>query len=78
MVFKGVPARLAAVLLQSADPLGVATIRISHQDLADMVGTYRETVTRILDEWQEQGLIELGRMRIAIVDQAALEAIAGA
>lgn len=78
MVFKGVPARLAAVLLKSADPAGPATIRISHQDLADMVGTYRETVTRILDEWQQQGLIGLGRMRITIADLAALEVIASA
>ena len=41
-----------------------------------MVGTYRETATRILNEMRAEGLIELKRMLIEIVDGERLEAIA--
>jgi CRP-like cAMP-binding protein len=40
-----------------------------------MVGTYRETVTRILNEFRGKGYIELGRLNVAILDREALEAI---
>jgi CRP-like cAMP-binding protein len=41
-----------------------------------MVGTYRETATRILNELRTEGLIELKRMRIDIINADALEDVA--
>jgi CRP-like cAMP-binding protein len=76
MAFRDVPSRLAAVLLELASPDGAEILGVSHQDLADMVGTSRETITRILDEWRLAGAVELERMRIAVHDRAALQAIA--
>jgi CRP-like cAMP-binding protein len=74
--FKSVPARLAGALLRLVDTTSDATIRASHQELADMIAAYRETVTLALDELQERGALRLGRRSIEIVDQRALEKLA--
>ena len=76
VAFKSVPTRIATFLLQLAGEEGSKIEGVSHQDLADMVGTYRETVTRILNEFRGKGYIELGRLNVAILDQDALQAIA--
>jgi len=47
-------------------------LRLTHQALADQVGATRENVSRVLGLLRDQGLIDLGRGRIAIVDQARL------
>ena len=76
VAFKSVPARLASFLLQLAEEGNDQIVGVSHQDLADMVGTYRETVTRILNEFRTQGLITLGRLRVTILKREPLEEIA--
>ena len=76
VAFKSVPTRIATFLLQLANEKSGKIEGVSHQDLADMVGTYRETVTRILNEFRGKGYIELGRLNVAILDQDALQAIA--
>ena len=75
--FKGIPARLATLLLRLSAGLENPELReYTHQDLADMVGTYRETTTQTLDDFKRRGLVELGRRRIRILDRAGLAAIA--
>ena len=74
--FKSVPARLAGALLRLAETTQDQTIRASHQELADMIAAYRETVTLTLDELQTRGLVELGRRSIEILDRQALEQLA--
>jgi CRP/FNR family transcriptional regulator len=39
----------------------VLQVRLIHQDLADMTGLSRETVTRVLDKWKKSGEIEILR-----------------
>ncbi|MDP6605608.1 MAG: Crp/Fnr family transcriptional regulator [Dehalococcoidia bacterium] len=75
VAYKSVPARIATTLLRLAGDDN-APVRLSHQDIADMVGTYRETATRILNELRTDGLIELNRMRIEIVRPDGLERVA--
>ena len=77
VAFKSVPTRIATFLLQLADEESQQIAGVSHQDLADMVGTYRETVTRILNEFRSEGHIELGRLNITILDAESLRDIAG-
>jgi CRP/FNR family transcriptional regulator, cyclic AMP receptor protein len=74
--FKNVPARLAGSLLRLAETTSDATIHVSHQELADMIGAYRETVTLALDELQTRRLVKLSRRSIEILDQGALEKLA--
>jgi CRP-like cAMP-binding protein len=45
----------------------------THQDLAEMIGTYRETTTQTLNDFKNQGWINIERKRIEILDQPALE-----
>ena len=75
VAYKSVPARIAATLLRLSGDDG-EPVRLSHQDIAEMVGTYRETATRILNELRADGLIELKRMRILVRDRARLDAVA--
>jgi CRP-like cAMP-binding protein len=77
MAFKGIPARLASLLLMLAegdDTLEV--VGLTHQDLAETVGTYRETATQVLNDLKMQGLIDIGRKRIQILDPEGLLAVA--
>ena len=77
MAFKGIPARLASLLLRLSSEQGDDTIRgLTHQDLAESVGTYRETATQVLNDLKGQGLIEIGRKRITILDRDRLEEVA--
>jgi CRP/FNR family cyclic AMP-dependent transcriptional regulator len=77
MAFKGIPARLASLLLRLADEQGSdEVVGLTHQDLAETVGTYRETATQVLNDMKTAGLIEIGRKRIKILDRARLEAVA--
>jgi CRP-like cAMP-binding protein len=77
MAFKGIPARLASLLLRLAEEQGNDEIAgLTHQDLAESVGTYRETATQVLNDLKAQGLIEIGRKRIKIIDPARLTEIA--
>ena len=77
MAFKGIPARLASLLLRLAQEQGSQDISgLTHQDLAESVGTYRETATQVLNDLKAQGLIEIGRKRISILDAERLTEIA--
>ncbi|MEZ4560548.1 MAG: Crp/Fnr family transcriptional regulator [Caldilineaceae bacterium] len=77
MAFKGIPARLASLLLRLSREQDSNTITgLTHQDLAESVGTYRETATQVLNDLKSQGLIEIGRKRITILDREGLEEVA--
>lgn len=71
LAFKGLIPRLAALLLREAE--GEMISGLTHQDLADRLGVYRETVTTALNELKNAGAIEIGRKKIRIADRARLE-----
>lgn len=80
LVFLEISQRLALALLDlaGAEWSGAAPLalkeRISHQDLAYIVGSTRETVTKLLGEFRERGLLDLGYRRILLTNRAGLEA----
>ena len=77
MAFKSIPARLASLLLRMSVEQGSdEVVGMTHQDLAETVGTYRETATQVLNDMKADGLIEIGRKRIKILDKARLEVLA--
>ena len=77
IAFRGIPARLASFLLQTADEQGTDTVTgLTHQDLGEQIGTYRETTTQTLNTFKADGLIDIGRKRITILDRPGLERIA--
>jgi CRP/FNR family transcriptional regulator len=59
--------RLAAALLaRDVDNQG-APLRITHQQLADELGTVREVISRVLDDFARQQMLVLGRGRIELL-----------
>lgn len=74
LAFKSIPSRLASLLLQLAQNNCVEGR--THQDFAEMIGTYRETVTQTLNDFKAQGLIEISRKQIEIRDEARLKQLA--
>lgn len=76
MAFKSIPARLAALLLTLRTDQGDSITGYTHQDLAEAVGTYRETATQTLNEFKARNLIDIGRKRIDVLDPEGLEEVA--
>ena len=75
LVLLDVPGRIARLLLDLANEAGGPTIEkaLTHQTIAQMIGASRETVSRAMKEFQDQGLITVERRRIAVGDREALE-----
>ena len=71
VAFQKLDQRLAAALLGRGQDL-----HLSHQTLADELGTVREMVTRLLRRFEREGWLALGREHIHIVNSAALRAVA--
>ncbi|MCA1604749.1 MAG: Crp/Fnr family transcriptional regulator, partial [Acidobacteria bacterium] len=71
IAFKGLIPRLASLLLREAE--GEEVKGLSHQDIAEQLGVYRETVTSALNELKAAGIIDIGRKRITITDRQRLE-----
>ncbi len=77
VAYKKLPERLAALLIE-LDQDGSGVIKgVSHQALADRLGTYRETVSAILRDFKRQGLVELGYRRIRLIDAETLRDVGG-
>lgn len=69
LVFESIDARLARTLLK-LDRDGKQDV--THQELAVELGTAREVISRHLKKFEKDGLIELGRGRVAVTDPGAL------
>lgn len=77
IAFKSIPSRLASLLLQLAAEQGNDSVAgLTHQDLGEQIGTYRETTTQTLNAFKSQGLIQIGRKLIAILDHEGLQRLA--
>ena len=74
VVFQRLDQRLAARLLARGDE----QLRLTHQALADELGSVREIISRLLSSFEDRGWIRLGRGRILIRDRAALQRLAEA
>ena len=75
LVLLDVPGRIARLLLDFADESGGERIEkpITHQTIAQMIGASRETVSRAMREFQDNGWIAVERRTIALSDRPALE-----
>jgi CRP/FNR family transcriptional regulator, anaerobic regulatory protein len=70
VAFQRLDRRLAAALLGRGQQLN-----LTHQTLADELGTVREMVTRLLRRFEREGWVSLGREQIQIINGAALRAL---
>lgn len=76
LAFKDVHGRVASTIYNllkaerdvAKDGNKIRSLRMTHQDLANMVGSSRETVTRALNRLQDEGIISISHQQIAIND----------
>ena len=47
--------------------------RFTHRQLAEMIGTSRETLTKVLNELRESGLIDVRERLVWVLDSYGLE-----
>jgi CRP/FNR family transcriptional regulator, cyclic AMP receptor protein len=76
VAFKSVPARLASVLLELANRHGSQVPRHSHRQLAEMINAYRETVTKVINQFRAAHLLEIDTSSITLLNLRRLEELA--
>jgi len=80
VAFKSVPARLATLLLDMAQSDGNAQLsrvpRRSHRQLAERINAYRETVTKVINQFRAARLLEIDRSFITLINPRGLEELA--
>jgi CRP/FNR family cyclic AMP-dependent transcriptional regulator len=74
LAYRSAPARIAAVLLRLTEGRAGSEVAVTHQELGDMIGALRETVSKILEEFQQDGLVELRRGHVLVRDAERLRA----
>lgn len=75
-VFKPVRSRIAAGLLrlhERAPDTERGCLRVTHQEIASLVGSTRETTTAVLHELRQEGIIDMANRRVTVLDPAALD-----
>lgn len=71
-LFTSFDKRLASFLLEQATIEEGDTLTITHEKIANHLGTAREVVTRMLKYFQNEGIVALNRGTIDILDEAKL------
>jgi CRP-like cAMP-binding protein len=83
LVFKDVSAKLAQLLLRLGDEYGVedargtlVALKITHQEMANLIGSTRETVSLTLSQFKRRGLIHTDGRKVILADGEGLRALA--
>jgi CRP-like cAMP-binding protein len=80
VAFKSVPARLASLLLDMAaaapDPTQLQLPHRTHQQLAEMINAYRETVTKVISQFRAARLLDIDRSGITLLNPSRLRELA--
>ena len=75
VMWQSMDRRLAAFLLEESELEHTDTLRLTHEQIANHLGTAREVVTRMLRYFQTEGMVRLSRGTVAITDRRRLEAL---
>ena len=70
--YSTVASRLAALLLELADDDPHHAVHVTHHELADMLGTWRETISKTLQEFRNRGWVAPGRGKLRLLDRESL------
>ena len=84
LVFRDVPARLAHLLLElgksdgAQEPRGIRIkAKLTHQEMANLIGCSRETVSATLGQFRDEGLLQLDGRTLTILDPKGLSRLLG-
>ncbi len=75
IMWKSMDRRVAAFLLEESAIEGTKLLRLTHETIANHLGTHREVVTRMLRYFQGEGMVRLARGSVELLDEAKLEAL---
>jgi len=67
IAFKRVDERLLALLRKRSELAGTNTIQVTHEQLANELGTARVVVSRLLKQLEDSGTVQLGRNKITLM-----------
>ncbi len=80
LAFRDIQGRLSRQLLRLSDEYGVKTkngiligFRLTHRDLAEMIGSARENTTVVLNRFEKEGILDKRRYQIVIKDLEGLK-----
>ena len=77
IMWKSFDKRLAAFLLEECNLEGTDELKITHEKIANHMGTAREVVTRMLRYFQSEGMVRLTRGTVILQDRKALQKLQG-
>lgn len=77
VMWQSMDKRVAAFLLEETSIEGTDCLRITHESIANHLGTHREVITRMLRYFQSEGMVKLARSAVEITDRTKLEALGG-
>ena len=72
VMWKSLDKRIAAFLLEETSIEGSSQLKITHESIANHLGTHREVVTRMLRYFQSEGMVRLSRGVVEITDEKRL------
>ena len=73
IMWKSFDKRLAAFLLEESALEGDNTLKLTHEIIANHLGTAREVVTRMLRYFQSEGMVKLARGTVEICEERRLQ-----
>jgi len=73
VMWKSLDKRVAAFLLEESRIEGTEELRLTHETIANHLGSHREVITRMLRYFQSEGMIKLSRGAVRILDPVRLE-----
>ncbi len=75
IMWKSLDKRVAAFLLEEAAVEGTEKLQITHETIANHIGSHREVITRMLKYFQGEGMVKLSRGSVTLTDTEQLEAL---
>ena len=75
IMWKSLDKRLAAFLLEESAIEGTPTLKLTHEMIANHLGSHREVITRMLRYFQSEGMVRLSRGTVTLTDEDKLQAL---
>ena len=72
-MWKSLDKRVAAFLLEESAIEDSDTLKITHEAVANHLGSHREVITRMLKYFQNEGMVRLSRGTFVLADKTKLE-----
>ena len=73
IMWQSLDKRVAAFLLEESAIEGTTLLKITHETIANHLGTHREVITRMLKYFQNEGMIRLTRGTLEILSEDKLQ-----